>query len=860
MRMVNVQTDCELTGIYTLAEGSSNPMLVFLLWLLISLSGIQTQSSKPTTPEPLAAHTPTVTRPKEQLSGYYYDQGADLPQCNPAPSQCICPPLDHPPMASSAPLHSGTSVTVRDTTSDISVTLTSTRSSTLPSSPSTSTHYVSATSEQASTPTRNDSPSPPAFVTATTGRVTSAEPSSSLSQRSILSPTASPPAFTRDVPSAASPSPTPTRYNTATPTVPAQTSTRNASTAKNLTSTSTRYNPTTSPIRSPTSTQYVSPATRPTATPSGSNPVTPTIPSYQSTQRLPTQTVLNPYSPTSPTVSSHTSSQHVLSVTPSTPPPTQYSSLTPSIHSSTSTPYVSSATAPPSIHRYNRYAIPTTTSPSGSSSSKPISITNSLFALSRTSPTVSVSSTSSTLASYRLSTNMDQDAKTKHGFSSLSTPPSPCSLPAVMPTQSAEYPPSPKAAKPTPVRRVPLAVPTPASSELYAAMSAEVQALFIPLFQTSSKKKPYSTFQTSIANCSSMLMSLAAHERDPIISKLLREISTALQSCQKLTYAQSTLISLTPAIRRMEAVNSGLLGPYQPPTGNSPPTPPSLPPRYSPSSPPPSLPPRYSPPSPPSPPPGPGYPPGSTPPTVSTPPTLPTGGPGAPPSYDYYNYGETQPTTCNPIPMPCVCPSSNQPPSSLPTAPSYSPPGTRSTPPTPPVTQPSTPPTRYSPPGTPSVSSTQYVPSSSPGAVTTQPDLPPSVPDLPTNEDVQNAIDTCAATLDSMVNDSRNRKNTQLFRKAAKALRSLSRGNFQRAGLRQLSANVQRLNRASARYRSNCQRKSSEIRNYDQLDDIFDDDGSNEDDDGSGSGNRRVAKAKRIMDAAAQCIEDYCGS
>ncbi|XGW17499.1 hypothetical protein V3C99_002251 [Haemonchus contortus] len=311
-------------------------------------------------------------------------------------------------------------------------------------------------------------------------------------------------------------------------------------------------------------------------------------------------------------------------------------------------------------------------------------------------------------------------------------------------------------------------------------------------------------------------------------------------------------LELLAFLSSVYAQNSGLLGPYQPPTGNSPPTPPSLPPRYSPSSPPPpSLPPRYSPPSS-SPPLGPGYPPGSTPRTVSAPPTFPTGGPGAPPSYDYYNYGETQPTTCNPIPMPCVCPSSNQPPSPPPTSPSYSPPGTRSTPPTPP--------TRYSPPGTPPISSTQYVPSSSPGAVTIQPDLPPSVPDLPTNEDVQNAIDTCAATLDSMVNDNRNRKNTQLFRKAAKALRSLSRGNFQRAGLRQLSPNVQRLNRASARYRGNCQRKSSEIRNYDQLDDIFDDDGSNEDDDGNGSGNRRVAKAKRIMDAAAQCIEDYCGS
>ncbi|XGW17501.1 hypothetical protein V3C99_002252, partial [Haemonchus contortus] len=114
--------------------------------------------------------------------------------------------------------------------------------------------------------------------------------------------------------------------------------------------------------------------------------------------------------------------------------------------------------------------------------------------------------------------------------------------------QSTEHRASPKAAKPTPARRIPLAVPTPAFSEFYAAMSAEVQ--FSP------GKQPNLAFQTSIANCSSMFLSLAANERDPIILKLLREISAALQSCQNLTYDRSSLIALTPAIRRMAAVVS----------------------------------------------------------------------------------------------------------------------------------------------------------------------------------------------------------------------------------------------------------------------------------------------------------------
>ncbi|KAK6023195.1 hypothetical protein OSTOST_11086, partial [Ostertagia ostertagi] len=226
--------------------------------------------------------------------------------------------------------------------------------------------------------------------------------------------------------------------------------------------------------------------------------------------------------------------------------------------------------------------------------------------------------------------------------------------------------------------------------------------------------------------------------------------------------------------------------------------------------------------------------------TRSTPPPTRPSPPGTPPiTTTQYEPTRTPATTTYPTPSPTrsTPPVTTTPyvttrtPGTSPTYPTVPP--TRTNPPTPPVTTtpyvttrtpgtsptyPTVPPTRTNPP----VTTTPYGPTRTPVRTTTDPDLPPVVPDLPTNEDVQVKYimqsDTCAATLDTMVTDNRNRRNTQLFRKAARALRTLNRINFRRAALQQLSRNVRRLNSASARYRTSCQRRTTEVRNYDQLD------------------------------------------
>ncbi|XGW17493.1 hypothetical protein V3C99_002248 [Haemonchus contortus] len=173
-------------------------------------------------------------------------------------------------------------------------------------------------------------------------------------------------------------------------------------------------------------------------------------------------------------------------------------------------------------------------------------------------------------------------------------------------------------------------------------------------------------------------------------------------------------------------------------------------------------------------------------------------------------------------------------------------------PPTPPVY----PPTPYQPPPTPFPPPTIYQPFPTPPP---SPGLPPSVPDLPTNEYVQYSIDACADTLDKMEKETRNKKNSKLYKKVSKSLRKLNRFTFDRDTLRQLSGNVQRMNRATSLYKNKCQRKTSDASNYNQLDDQFN---SNEDDTQwyRPGNSKRVAKVQSTMDAGSQCIEDYCGS
>ncbi|KAK6009036.1 hypothetical protein OSTOST_26066 [Ostertagia ostertagi] len=138
------------------------------------------------------------------------------------------------------------------------------------------------------------------------------------------------------------------------------------------------------------------------------------------------------------------------------------------------------------------------------------------------------------------------------------------------------------------------------------------------------------------------------------------------------------------------------------------------------------------------------------------------------------------------------------------------------------------------------------------------PDLPPYVPDFPTNEYVQESIVSCADTLDKMEKETRNKKNAKLFRKASKSLRKLRRFNFDKDTLRQVPGNVQRMNNARNMYKNKCQRRTSDASNYNQLDNQFADD--NDDKEWYSPKNpKRVARVQSTMDAASQCIEDYCG-
>ncbi|WKX98780.1 hypothetical protein Q1695_014009 [Nippostrongylus brasiliensis] len=229
------------------------------------------------------------------------------------------------------------------------------------------------------------------------------------------------------------------------------------------------------------------------------------------------------------------------------------------------------------------------------------------------------------------------------------------------------------------------------------------------------------------------------------------------------------------------------------------------------------------------------------------------------------NYGppSTPPPSYNPPPPPYKSP---PPPSYNPPPPVYNPPPPVYNPP-PPVYNPP-PPTYRPPPPTykpppPSYPSppvyTQAPPSCGYGInCGTFPPLPPFVPDLPTIEDVQDSIDACADALDDMVKDRRNRKNQDIFKKASKALRRLRNLNFNKDALQQLSGNVKRLKNAASIYNNKCRRNYNDVSNYAALLDDLDDDNDNR-----GWSKRRntkrIAKVKSILDAACECIEDYCG-
>ncbi|RCN37026.1 hypothetical protein ANCCAN_17076 [Ancylostoma caninum] len=100
-------------------------------------------------------------------------------------------------------------------------------------------------------------------------------------------------------------------------------------------------------------------------------------------------------------------------------------------------------------------------------------------------------------------------------------------------------------------------------------------------------------------------------------------------------------------------------------------------------------------------------------------------------------------------------------------------------------------------------------------------DLPPSVPDLPTNDDVQDSIDKCTDTLDSMAtqSDKRNKKDANLFKKASKALRKVRSLNFDRDTLRQLGPNVKRMKKAVTLNSNQCRQNSIDSRNYERISD-----------------------------------------
>ncbi|WKX98781.1 hypothetical protein Q1695_014010 [Nippostrongylus brasiliensis] len=185
--------------------------------------------------------------------------------------------------------------------------------------------------------------------------------------------------------------------------------------------------------------------------------------------------------------------------------------------------------------------------------------------------------------------------------------------------------------------------------------------------------------------------------------------------------------------------------------------------------------------------------------------------------------------------------------------PSTAPP--RSSPQNPPAYPPSNPPAyppSNPPPARPPTSPpAQYPPSSS------EPPLPPTVPDLPTNEDIQESIDSCADALDNMVKDKKNKKNGDLYKKASKALKKLRRLTFDRSSLQQLSGNVKRLRNATVVYNNKCKPTSSDIKNYNGLEQDLDSD--NDDEWISPKNPKRVAKVQSIIDAACQCIEAYCG-
>ncbi|VDL83051.1 unnamed protein product [Nippostrongylus brasiliensis] len=192
------------------------------------------------------------------------------------------------------------------------------------------------------------------------------------------------------------------------------------------------------------------------------------------------------------------------------------------------------------------------------------------------------------------------------------------------------------------------------------------------------------------------------------------------------------------------------------------------------------------------------------------------------------NYGppSTPPPSYNPPPPPYKSP---PPPSYNPPPPVYNPPPPVYNPP-PPVYNP--PPPVYNPP--PPVYNPPP-PVYNPPPPTYRPPPPTYKPPPPSYPSPPDSIDACADALDDMVKDRRNRKNQDIFKKASKALRRLRNLNFNKDALQQLSGNVKRLRNAA-------------------LDDDNDNHGWSK-----RRNTKRIAKVKSILDAACECIEDYCG-
>ncbi|RCN39964.1 hypothetical protein ANCCAN_14105 [Ancylostoma caninum] len=139
---------------------------------------------------------------------------------------------------------------------------------------------------------------------------------------------------------------------------------------------------------------------------------------------------------------------------------------------------------------------------------------------------------------------------------------------------------------------------------------------------------------------------------------------------------------------------------------------------------------------------------------------------------------------------------------------------------------------------------------------------PPAVPDPPwtTVPDYQSSINNCADVFETFASNREHKKYSKLFKKIGQRLRKIQYYDIDKNTMNELYPSLNRLNQA-ATYSRDCAQTPISSDFYEFLYSRVNED--DEDDDkkpgrGRGRGRNQSAKIRNLLDAASECLEDYC--